>query len=107
MIIWDHVCCSSLANPILDSAQGYSSQSRLETAHLETNCAVPDSGSLDMLCLQDVALTKQIVQDFKKYKHKCRKIGSPVLLVDNGNCGGWNGYTYILYSGNWGAEFKG
>ena len=63
---------SSLANPVLDSAQGYSIQSRLETAHLEADCAVPDSGSLDMLCFWDVALAKQIVHDFKKYKQKCR-----------------------------------
>lgn len=98
---------SSLANPILDSAQGYSIQIHLGTAHSESDCAVPDSGSLDLLCFWDVALDKQIIHDFKKYKQKRRKAGSPVLPGDNGNCGGWSGYTHTLYSQNWIAQFKG
>lgn len=64
---------SSLANSILDSAQGYSIQS-----HLETDCAVPDSGSLDILYFWNAALAKQILHDdIIKYKtKKCRKTGS-------------------------------
>lgn len=76
---------SSLVNPILDSAQDYSIQS-----HLETDCAVPDSSSLGILCFWGVALAKKIVHNFKNYKQKSRKIGSPVLLRDNGNCGDWS-----------------
>lgn len=61
---------SALANPVLDPAQGYFIQSCLETAHLETDCAVPDSSSLDMHFLWDSALTKQIVQHFKKQNYR-------------------------------------
>ena len=89
---------SALANPILDPAQGYSFQSCLGTEHLETDCAVPDSGSVDMLCFCDAALAKQIVHDFKNQNY--RKIGSPVRLGDNGNRPGWSSHTYTLYSKN-------
>lgn len=65
----------ALANPVLDSAQGCFFQSCLETAHLETDCAVPDSSSLDMLFLWNGAPAKQIVQHFKK--KNCKKNRKP------------------------------